>query len=400
MRLTARQPGRLRATTGPIAVVLGALLVASLTACSSSSSHSGTTPTTSRQSVPTSRRPAKSTPTTTDGRNPVDAVNVYAATHALSPVAQGARPLIYSPESNSAYVDVIDPVTHKVIDRYFTGEHPQHVVPSWDLRTLYATNNVGNSLTPIDPRTGKIAGPSIPVEDPYNLYFTPDGKSAIVVAERMHRLDFRDPHTFAMQTSLDLACTGVDHIDFSPDGRYLIATCEFSGQLVKVDVVRHTVIGYLDLPGSSPQDIKLEPAGHIFYVADKNRGGVYEIDGATFTSIGFIPTGADAHGLYPSRDSRQLYVTNRRGGSISVIDFATRQVVATWQLHGATPDMGGVSVDGQVLWVGGRFSNAVYAISTTDGHLIATIPVPNAPHGICVWPQPGRYSIGHTGIMR
>jgi hypothetical protein len=26
--------------------------------------------------------------------------------------------------------------------------------------------------------------------------------------------------------------------------------------------------------------------------------------------------------------------------------------------------------------------------------------VGNGPHGAAVWPQPGRYSIGHTGILR
>ena len=57
------------------------------------------------------------------------------------------------------------------------------------------------SLTPIDPKTGK-PGPPVPVADPYNLYFTPDGRSAIVVAERLRRLDFRDPHTMAPQYSI------------------------------------------------------------------------------------------------------------------------------------------------------------------------------------------------------
>ena len=62
--------------------------------------------------------------------------------------------------------------------------------------------------------------------------------------------------------------------------------------------------------------------------------------------------------------------------------------------------MGGVAADGNVLWLSGRNNASVYTISTADGHLIATIPVGNGPHGLCVWPQPGRYSIGHTGIMR
>ena len=159
-------------------------------------------------------------------------------------------------------------------------------------------------MTPIDPRTGKIAGPNIPVEDPYNLYFTPDGSSAIVVAERRQRLDFRDPHTFALRRSVKLDCLGVDHLDFSADGSYLIASCEFAGRLVKIDLPSGRIDRYLDLPGSSPQDVKLEPDGKIFYVADLKLGGVHLIDGATLRAIGFLPTGTDVHAIYPSRDAR------------------------------------------------------------------------------------------------
>jgi YVTN family beta-propeller protein len=336
------------------------------------------------------------------GSAPPSVVNVYADTKAgmFNPVTRDARPLIYVPESIADRVDVIDPNTYRVIASYPTGARPQHVVPSWDLHTLYATNNLGDSLTPFDPRTGQRSGPNIPVADPYNLYFTPDGRSAIVVAENLHRLDFRDPHTFALQSSVILNCKGVDHLDFSADGSYLIASCEYSRSLVKIDVATRRAVQYLALPGSSPQDVKLEPAGRIFYVADLKLGGVHLIDGASMRVVGFIPTGLDAHGLYPSRDGHDLYVSNRRGQSVSVIDFATRRVVTTWKLPGTSPDMGDVSADGRVLWLSGRYNNAVYAISTTDGHLIATIRVPNQPHGLCVWPQPGRYSIGHTGVMR
>jgi YVTN family beta-propeller protein len=378
-----------------IALALALLLLAACDAEGKSNALSSTTASTKPpvNRVPLPRR--GTIPATESG-------NVYAHTGAnmFSPAVRGARSLVYVPESMSAYVDVIDPTTYRVIDRYQTGERPQHVVPAWDMRTLYATNNLGNSLTPIDPRTGKIGGPNIPVDDPYNMYFTPDGRSAIVVAERRRRLDFRDPHTFALQRSVPVDCAGVDHLDFSADGSYLIASCEFAGRLVKIDLPSRRVDGYLDLAGSSPQDVKLEPAGKVFYVADLQLGGVHLIDGASFREIGFIPTGPDAHGLYPSRDARRLYVSNRRGSSISVIDFATRAVVATWQLPGTSPDMGGVSADGKVLWLSGRFNAAVYAISTVDGHLIASIRVPHRPHGLCVWPQPGRFSIGHTGVTR
>jgi DNA-binding beta-propeller fold protein YncE len=94
-------------------------------------------------------------------------------------------------------------------------------------------------------------------------------------------------------------------------------------------------------------------------------------------------------------------VTNRGEGSIALISFRTRRVVAKWHIPGGgSPDMGNVSADGKVLWLTGRWNAEVYAISTVNGKLLARIRVGNGPHGLCVWPQPGRYSLGHTGILR
>ena len=288
--------------------------------------------------------------------------NIYADAGAnmLSPAVRGVPYRIYVPNSGGSTVTVINPATYKVIGTYQTGLNPQHVVPAYDMRTLYVTNDLGNSLTPINPHTGQRAGPNISVDDPYNMYFTPDGRYAIVVAETRQDLDFRDPHTFALEHRIHVNCAGVDHIDFAATGAYLIATCEFSGRLVRVDLHTLTVVDYLNLPGSAPQDIKLDPAGRIFYVADKNHAGVWLIDAATFRVAGFIPTGPDAHGLYPSRDARFLYVTNRGNGTITVISFATRKIVTTWRIPGGgSPDMGNVSPDGKVFWVSGRYNNVV-----------------------------------------
>ncbi len=332
-------------------------------------------------------------------------INVYAADgpNMLTGAARSARPLVYVPNSGSNTVDEIDPRTRRIVRQFAVGAEPQHVVPAYDLRTLYVTSDVGNSLTPIDPRTGRPGRP-IPVRDPYNMYFTPDGRRAIVVAERLHRLDFRDPHTFRLRHSVPVPCEGVDHIDFSADGSYLLASCEFSGQILKVDVRRERIVGVLTLPdgaGGMPQDVKLAPDGRIFYVADMMANGLWEIDGATLRVVDFLPTGAGVHGLYPSRDGRFLYATNRGEGSISVINVRTRKVIDKWWLpDGGSPDMGGVSADGKVLWLSGRYNGAVYAISTVTGRLIGTISVGSGPHGLCVWPQPGRYSLGHTGILR
>lgn len=361
---------------------------------------------------------ADATLNTIPGMPPVvDPHNIFSETTSgkIRPDVARDLPRVYVPNLRSNDVYVIDPSTFQVVDHFPVGRSPQHVVPSWDMRTLWVTNNAegrtDGSLTPIDPRTGK-PGAAIPVDDPYNMYFTADGKSAIVVAEARKRLDFRDPHTMALQGSVETPqCAGINHADFSIDGRYALFTCEFNGHMAKIDPVNHKVIGYLKLSrGGMPQDVRAGPDGRTFFVADMRADGVFVIDGDAFREIGFIPTGVGTHGLYPSRDGTRLYVANRGShavhgarngpGSVSVVDFATRKVIVNWPIPGGgSPDMGNVSVDGRLLWLSGRYDDVVYAIDTSTGE-VRKIPVGAEPHGLTVWPQPGRYSLGHTGNMR
>ncbi|MEU1877931.1 hypothetical protein ABZ470_11495 [Streptosporangium sp. NPDC020072] len=403
----------------------------------------------------------------------------------LSPAVRDFPPRVYVPNSESDTVSVIDPRTYRVIREFPVHGRPQHVVPSWDLKTLWVNNNDGNTLTPIDPKTGR-PGRSIPVDDPYNLYFTPDGRTALVMAERNNRLDFRNPRTMRLRHSLPMPCRGVNHGDFTADETVFLASCEFSGQLVAVDVAARKVRAVVDLTqakvphghpdtdgvrhatadghttsggharaghampgghvmpggrasggqvrtgdhapgghvtsgghvvagshmvpgghgtagvrGSMPQDVKLSPDGTTFYVADMSRNGVWLVGAKDFRVKRFVRTGEGAHGLYVSRDSKLLYVSNRGEGSVSVISFARHKPVATWRIPGGgSPDMGGLSADGRRLWLSGRYDGVVYVLDTADGRLIRKIPVGAGPHGLAVYPQPGRYSLGHTGIFR
>jgi YVTN family beta-propeller protein len=351
------------------------------------------------------------------GMPPVtDPSNLYASAGAgmLSASVRSYPSLVYVPNTKSDTVDVIDPKTYKVVDHFAlpkgkrTGRlEPQHVVPSWDLKKLWVAQDLGDQLTAIDPSTGK-AGATIHVDDPYNMYFTPDGKYAIVMAEREKRIDFRDAQTLAVVNRVPVNCAGVNHADFSPDGRYMLATCEFSSEMIKVDVAAQKVLGHLPLtPKGMPQDCRISPDGKVFYVANMDSNGVHVIDGDQFKQIDFIPTGVGAHGLYFSRDAKYMYVSNRgtatdhSGGSISLIDLKTRKVATRWPIPGGgSPDMGGVSADGKELWLSGRYNSEVYVFDTATGKVKARIKVGDGPHGLCVYPQPGRYSLGHTGNMR
>ncbi len=389
---------------------------------------------------------------TVPGMPPViDPSNLYSeiGPDHVSPALKNDLPRVYVPNRRGNSISVIDPATLQVIDTFRVGRNPQHVVPSWDLRTLWVANNAegrtDGSLTPIDPLTGK-PGAAIAVDDPYNVYFSPSGRHAIIVAEELKRLDFRDPQTMKLDYSIATPkCGGINHADFAIDGSFALFTCEFDGAVTKIDLVNRQVIGTLvltpwyqrpdvvaqlstfekkpalvldsiELGGAirasrgMPQDIRISPDGKIFFVADMLADGVHVVDGSSFQQIGFIATGTGAHGLYPSRDGRLLYVANRGSnrmigrpgghGSISVIDFATRKVVKTWLIpDGGSPDMGNVSADGRYLWLSGRFDDVVYRIDTNSG-TVDKIKVGREPHGLTVWPQPGRYSLGHTGNLR
>jgi DNA-binding beta-propeller fold protein YncE len=397
--------GRGDATTGRARIAILLLLLAlAVGACGggqAKTSATSTYPNTPALTVPTST--GSSVLPQTPSWAPVDPHNVYAADAPgdLSPAVRGDRPLIYVPNSVSNTVDEIDPTTYRIVRQFPVGLVPQHVVPSYDLRTLWVTNDEGNSLTPINPVNG-IPGKPVAVEDPYNMYFTPDGRYAVIMAERLRRIDFRDAHTMKLHKSLSVPeCAGVNHADYTADGRYMLISCEFGSDMIVVDVAAERVVKTLRLRSeASPQDVKLAPDGSVFYVADLDYGGVWVVSARTFDVIGFVKTGAGAHGLYPSRDDRFLYVSDRTEGAISVLSFATRKVVKTWLIPGGSPDMGNVSASGAVLWLSGRYAASVYAIDTRTGKLLARIRVGLGPHGLCVWPQPGRYSLGHTGIMR
>jgi YVTN family beta-propeller protein len=410
---------------------------------------------------PAAATPAQPGIATVPGMPPVpDRNNLYSEIGAgrFAPAVAGALARVYVPNRSERSVSVIDPATMKVVDTFKVGVDPQHIVPSWDLKTLWVANNAegrkDGSLTPIDPRTGK-PGTAIAVDDPYNLYWTPDGRYAIVVAEAYKRLDFRDPQSMKLEFSIATPeCAGINHADFSIDGRYALFTCEFNSSLTKIDLVNRKVMATISLSpffnkpdameklakatarlaksgstgghdaamgsmqsGASggtivgmPQDVRSSPDGSTFFVADMVADGVHVVDFESFRQTGFIPTGVGAHGLYPSRDGKRLYVANRgsnkiRGsrngkGSVSVIDFASRNVLTSWPIPGGgSPDMGNVSADGRYLWLSGRYDNEVYRFDTSSG-AVDKVKVGREPHGLTVWPQPGRYSLGHTGNLR
>jgi YVTN family beta-propeller protein len=305
---------------------------------------------------------------------------------------------VYVPNIMDNTVTVIDPATFEIVDSYEVEQLPFHITPSWDMTQLLVNNEESGTFTVIDPRTGRPTGDSVPVTYPYNFYYTPDGEKAIVVAERLGLIGFRDTETWELVGSVEIPWPGVDHLDFSEDGDYFLASSEWSGVVSKVDTNTMQLTDYVEV-GSLPIDIKLSPDGSVFYVADQGSHGVHVIDPEAMEELEFIPTGLGAHGLQVSRDAESLYVSNRLDGTVSVIDFETNEVIDTW-VTGGTPDMFQLSPDGRQLWVSGRYDGAVYVLDTNTGEVLNTIYTGAQPHGLVYFPNPGRFSLGHNGVYR
>ncbi len=332
-------------------------------------------------------------------------VYAYDGANRLTGAARLAKPLVYVPNSESDTVDVIDPRTYQVDRALRRRRAPAARRPGLGPADALRHERHGQQPDADRPAHREAGAADIPVDDPYNMYFTPDGRYAIVVAERLRRLDFRDAHTFRAAPLLPVPCAGIDHMDFTADGRFACSRAASSRASWSWSTSRASEsCGTIDLPdgpAGMPQDVKLSPDGSIFYVADMHAGGAVGGRRASYRVLGFLATGAGAHGLYPSRDGKLLYVTNRGEGTISVLDFGTRQ--------------GGREVADprrRQPGHGRRLGRRQGALALRplrrrglrdldhDGTAPRPDPVGAGPHGLCVWPQPGRYSLGHTGILR
>lgn len=322
---------------------------------------------------------------------------VYAATGPgmIAPSARGMPARLYVP--NGRFIDVVDPGTLRVVRRLSAGTAASRVVPAWDLRRLWAADTTHGTLVPVGPRSGRQGRP-LRVADAAALYFTPDGRDALVLAGRARRIDVRDPRTMLPRASVRMPCAAW-HGDFTQGGTYLLASCGAAGRLVGVDVARRRAVRTIRLPrGARPGDLRLSPDGTAFLVADAVRGGVWLVDARRFVPLGFVPTAPGARALSISRDARRLFVLGR--GTLAAVDFGARRVTARWPLPGGgSPVPGGVSSDGTALWLADP-SGMVYSVSTRTGRILRKVWVGGRPAGLTVHPQPGRYCLGGTGLYR
>ena len=139
-------------------------------------------PTASESAAPSASEAPPPSSEATPSEPPVGGIYAGPASGVLDPRVEDLPPRVYVPNEGSNDVAVIDPETFEIVGRFAAGAAPEHISPDWDFSRLYVSNMNGATLTVIDPET-QDAIETMQVPFPYNLFFTPDGSKAIVVAD-------------------------------------------------------------------------------------------------------------------------------------------------------------------------------------------------------------------------
>jgi YVTN family beta-propeller protein len=124
----------------------------------------------------------------------------------------------------------------------------------------------------------------------------------------------------------------------------------------------------------------------LTYFTEPFANGVGVTSTATRTVDGFIPTGVNPIGAAFSPDGGTAYVTNLVSKTVSVIDVATAQQVATISTGDAAPFVVRVSPDGERLFVA-TAGNLVLVVSTATREIVKSIGVGFLPNGFAVHPD-------------
>ena len=257
------------------------------------------------------------------------------------------------------------------------GREPHKFRQSRDGRAVYSCNTTSNEMLEIDLATLRVRR-RIPMLDPYNVLFTPDGRYLYKVAYRYDFMEIHDGETFRR---LKRVRTGrqPSHVWFSPDGRWFVNTNQHSNSVTVIDTQTMAVARTLAVD-PLPAGIQISRDGHAMFVASHvGTISVFATDEWKLTRT--VRSGKGAHEMVATRDGRTIYVTNRYENTTSVFDVAAQRVVAKFPVPDG-PDMPMLTPDGSQLWVSGRFGNTATVVDTRTLKILSTFPTGRSPHGI------------------
>lgn len=305
------------------------------------------------------------------------------AAHPVSPPAvppviapTHPRPIAIVLNSGSGSVSVIDMITSAVLREEPTLREPGHWALSPDCQRLLVADAAGNAIFFLDPATGRELSHQL-FPDPYQLWFSPDGKHLTVTCLRLNHVDIYDGASLTLMRRLDAGAMP-SHITYTPDSATVFVSMQDTGTLVAIDLASMTERWRSEI-GKAPAGVLWHNDKILVCVMGSNHVAV--VDPQTGDVLRRVETDRGAHNVFLTPDHSQLYVTNRVGGSVTVLDAISLEVQEQIAMPGGPDDLC-FAPDGKV-WIAMRFADEV-AVFDPPTRQIGRIPVGRSPHGIYI----------------
>lgn len=254
---------------------------------------------------------------------------------ALSPDGQ----FLYITGLNDDLVAVMDTATRSVVDTIAVGDAPRDLAFLPDGSRVYVVNQLSQNISVIDTASHAIVA-TIPLPSfAQGIAITPDGSKAYVGTTSAHSVEVISTATNSVTASIYVGGVSASPAGMavSPDGSLVYAAGSNGANVIVISTATDAILGTVPT-GTSPHKVAFSPDGSQAYVTNYQTDNVTVIDVASSAVLDTIAVGNHPYGVAFKADGTAVYVANSglsaTGNSVSVIDPATRSVVATVTVWG------------------------------------------------------------------
>lgn len=314
---------------------------------------------------------------------------------------------IYITNSAGDSVDVIDPVTNKVVQVISGIEVPHGVNFSPDGKRIYISNESERVLDVVDQKSGSVLK-KIPLSGhPNNVAVTRDGRLVLVcIAEAPGALDVVD--TTSMKLMKSVSVKGALHnVYITADQKYAVAGSVAAKRMTVIDLKTLEPAWDLDFDGGvRPMALETAPDGSTsrVFVQLSNLHGFAIVDFAKHQEVGRVKLpdghygreegrlGTPSHGIGVAPDGKALWVNSVLANAVFEYSLPDLKLIGRVALpevspvgrpaSGAVPEWITFTPDGRMVYVSNSAAKSVSAIDTETMKQVAVIPVGEVPKRI------------------
>jgi YVTN family beta-propeller protein len=261
--------------------------------------------------------------------------------------------------------------------------------------TLFVTNTKSDSISVIDTTTFEVIA-TIPLGrgKPNRVVFHPEGRWAWVVYDKSHDLGVVDADARKLVRRVKIGGNPYN-VNFTADGRHLLvldwASDTSTDEVIFYDLQAEKIDGRVEV-STWPAHSLLSRDGKQLYVSGETAGDLTVVDVASRTIVArHVHGGGDAMGLALSLDGKVLYAAAGENKSIVKFDTATNKPIGTIALPGIVHEST-LTLDGKFLYVTLRKANRVVVVRTEDDKIVASVPQKAWPDLVTMEPT-GRYAL-------